>query len=375
MNSIGSLRLGYMHNGNASDGTKSFSLAAGARWEAFSFILPEDKTLNTIKWFIDSKTGSPASGSIRLDIYSDTSNAPNATLANSTTTSGSFANKTWVSQTGYSLALTAGTRYWIVIRNVDGAPTTNYVDIRYLEGSMGCAWSQYSAVDASFRMLESVNSGSFWGNDNREGTFPFRLDFSDGTYFGFPVGEKVRALEGVAGQGVYSSRAFGCLITTPANASFKVKGVSFQIGKSGTPTGSARCQIYQGTNLVSGATSNLLLPASIPSAGGIFTFFFPTSITLASATAYRIVVSESTQSDTSSNRYMITSFKNIDSDSNSQALKPWGATAAATYYDGSSWADDTTQIVPLILHLDSSGEFASAGGGVKNSNSVSGGAQ
>lgn len=373
-NSPGELTIGHLPTNNNSDGTKNIALASGARWEAFSFVLTESKTLNSIRWFIDAKTGTIASGDARLDIYSDTANVPNVSLANSTTTSGSMTAKTWVSQTGYSLALTAGTRYWVVVRNVNGTPLSNNFDIRYSNGILPAGWTQSPATDMAFRWTESVTGVPNWGNDGGEGVFPFRLDFSDSTYFGFPIPEKVRALEGVVGQRVYSAREFGTILTTPANFSAKVKCLSFQIMVNGSPTGSLRYRIYQGTSLMSGATTNSYV-GSVPSAGGVLPLCFPTAITLAASTSYRFVVSETTQSDTSTNGYSVTSYKNIDSNANSQILKPWGSTSGATYFDGSSWADNTTQYVPFNMHLWYGNEFVAGGAGVSNLGKFNGGFQ
>lgn len=351
------IEVGYLPGSKNIDTDREFSIAA--RYESFSFVLSEAKTLNTIRWPIAYIGGSPASGDARLDIYSSTTgNVPDATLANSTTTSGSFAADTWVSQTGFSLALSAGVRYWVVVRNVDGAPATNYFAIRVGTGIFPSGWTQYD-VDSAYTFAESVNSGASWANDAGSGLFPFVLLFSDSTAFGLPYARRYRALDPDATFGVYSTRERGTLFTTPANFKANVKCLSFQVAKQGSPTGSLRYRLYAGTTLID--TTATYLASTLASGGGNFPLCFTTPVTLSPSTIYRAVVSETTQSDTSSNYIQTTRFYVADSDATSQTLKPFGSATAGTYYNGSSWSDDTTSLVPFMMTLDNGSEFAVQG--------------
>lgn len=355
----GGIEIGWLPANVSAGNTKELSLAAGARWEAYSFILSEAKTLNTVRWFIDYIGGAPATGDIRIDVYSDTANAPNATLANSTTTTGSFTADSWVSQTGYSLSLSAGVRYWLVVRNVDAAPTTNFVAIKVPVGSMQANFTQGSG-DSAFTFTESVASGASWGNDGGVGLFPMVLGFSDGTYFGLPFAERLRAQDNDATFSVYSTRERGTMITTPANGKLIVKCLTFNVARTGSPTGSLRYRIYSGASPVLVDTTATLLAATLATSGNI-PLCFVTPVTLSPSTIYRFVISETTQSDTSTNRINSTYFPTIDTDANSQTLKPFGSATAGTYYNGSTWADNTAEYVPFVMTLEKNGEFAVSG--------------
>lgn len=379
----GNIPIGYLPTTLNTDGTRTFNLAAGARWEAFSFILSETKTLNTIKWFMSANTGA-ASGDFRFDIYSDNSDVPNVSLANSVVTTGTPGTNAWLTNTGYSLSLTAGTRYWVVEQNVNVSPTTVYWSTITSKNILPPSFTQGNDTGSSvFGFVESITSGAAWANDAGGGVFPLVLGFSDGTFFGFPVGLKKRALDAGTTYAVYSGRKHGMLITTPADAKLRVKCLTFQIGKNGTPTGNLQYEIWTGTSTPTLVDTTSITPAANvdSTGGGNFPLCFPTARELSANTTYRFVVAESTQSDASTDRLKSTYYTNVDSAASSQALKFWGASAASTYCTGTctaaNWTENTTEMVPFLMTLDAGDEFGtqSAGGGIKNLNSVSGGAQ
>lgn len=349
----GGLEVGWLPSNNSAGNAKELTLANGARWIAYSFVLSEAKTLNSIGWYIDYIQGAITTGDVRYDIYSDASAAPNASLANSTVTSGSMANASWVRQTGYSLALSAGVRYWVVARNVDATPLTNYLAIKVPVGSMQANFTMQSN-DAFFAFNESVNSGASWNNDNGYGLFPLVLEFSDSTYFGLPMAERLRAADDNGTFGVYATRERGSKITTPANAKMIVKCLTFQTAKVNAPTGAMRYRIYQDTTLIDTTATVATWPGNTP-------LCFTTPVTLLPSTVYRFVVSETTQADSSTDRIGVTYFPSISATAAYQELKPFGSATAGTYYNGATWSDLTTEYVPFVMTLEKNGEFAVSG--------------
>lgn len=351
----GAVTVGYLPSNNTTTGVKTID---ATRFIGYSFLLSEAKTLSSIRWFVDSIDFGPGIPTSQIDIYSDVGGgglAPLASVATSTTMTAAFnLDQVWHEHNGFSLSMFTGVKYWIVVRRNTGNGTFN---IQVPVGQLTGAWTQES-TESFFTFNESVNSGTSWGNDSGTGLFPFILKFSDGTTFGLPFARKVRALDGSSSDNpVYNNRERGTLFTTPANAKLVVKCLTFQVAKVGNPTGSIRYRMYAGTTLLGTTaqihTSNLVTGGNVP-------LCFPTALELAPNTVHRAVVGESTQSNTSANRINVTFFQKVDPSAEGQALKPFGAATADTYYGGASWTETTTQFVPFLMTLEKGGEFATA---------------
>jgi hypothetical protein len=150
-----------------------------------------------------------------------------------------------------------------------------------------------------------------------------------------------------------------------------VKGVAFGVSKTGTPTGNLRVRVYTdsgGTSTLVATSDVAIAPANVLTGSYWTNFLFSSPVTFVGGTVYRVVLSESTQSDSSSNFYNYF-FITVDSDANSLTLLPFGGTLTAAYClatctTTSNWV--TTYDVPLFaLLLDPTGEFSSSGGGQK----------
>jgi hypothetical protein len=137
------------------------------------------KTLNAVRLFMSSATGTVAIGQLQLDIYASAAGAPTgSSLATAASTvAGSAAWQVW---SGLSLSLSANTGYWFVVRNLNATPASNFVTIRafqHLLGSLGGGRILTSSL------ASSTNSGSSW-TSNANATPVIRLDFSDSTSAG-----------------------------------------------------------------------------------------------------------------------------------------------------------------------------------------------
>lgn len=338
---------------SASTGVSSINVNAAATYCAFSFVLKSAKTLSTVRLYI-SETGALAAGEVQVDIYSDsagTPGQPGTSLAN--VTNGGAISTGWTDFTGFSLALSAHTLYWIVVRNLNGTPASNYPTLRYSANSGGAQHLYASTSTWGSMKKSSTDSGSTWGGIATN-IFPgLRLDFNDSTYAGLPIETGGADTTNT----IYSTREMGTKFTSPANVRLRVTGVVMMIGKSGAPTGNARFRLYEGTTLV-GTTQEI--PLGNASSGSAYAAYFSSPLTLKANTSYRVVLSETTQSDTSSNRYQ-GYYITIDSNANSQALKPFGGSCQKTYYDGSSWTDTSGDFCPFGLILDFDGMFSPLG--------------
>lgn len=101
------------------------SNGAGSFNGAAQFSIASNATITAVSAYIET-VGSPSAGTLVPHIYSDTgSNVPNVSLAVGTAFSGITGSYTFIS-TPLTLAITAGTKYWLVLSRTDANNTSNY---------------------------------------------------------------------------------------------------------------------------------------------------------------------------------------------------------------------------------------------------------
>ena len=335
----------------------TLALSAANTWLAYSFVPDQSKTLNAIRAFASLINGSLATTDITCDLYSDIGGFPGASLESRNTITSPLAAGTWGEWTGFTTALTAGTRYWLVFKNVNGVPGTNFPTFRHGGND---TWSRFGMGTSGawgWAKRHSTDGGVSWAGTTQTATFGWRLQYSDGTYDGMPASNTASAT--AAANGVYSAREWGAIFTSPASAVLNIRGIGMMLGKVGAPSGNARYRLY------TGATPTLIdTTASIPNGsitnGNLYVAYFPATHAVAPGTVVRLMLGETAQADTSSNTlggYELT----IDNDANSRALLPLEGTMWKTYFDGSTWTDTNT-ILPsgVTALLDTDGEFAAS---------------
>lgn len=324
-------------------GSYGTALNAAATWVGIGFTATASKTLNKVKIYCTSN-GAPVAADYRLEVYSSaTGNAmPNASLATATAPA-SVANGVLIEWTGLSLALTQNTHYYLVTKNLNGTPATNFytpagsvavIPIQNLVGDYANGWG--------WNTVRTTNSGGTW-NANSQAPSGIRLEFSDGSFAGFPL------VPGTTTQQVYSTRESGAYFTSP-DVDLVVVGVSMPLSRSGTPTGAVRYRIYQdinpSTRTLLGTTGS---PPAFPTGGTHCTLFFPTPILLPAALPTRVVLSETANADASTNRYQHLTYS-VENDADSIAL--CGNFKGTLSTDGgSTFAETDTVLVPFALIL------------------------
>lgn len=348
--------LGWMPDYQVS--TSTTQLNAAATWLAISFIANDAKTLSTIRAYVVALAGTLGANDITCDLYDSTgtNGAPGSAIETGKVPTATITGAGWYTFTGFSTALTANQQYWLVFKNVNGTPASNYCNMRsvtnlrmpYLLGS--------SAARFNWARAASVNSGSTWSIAT--GSPCIRIGYGDGSFDGMPLSNVAAA---GSGDGIYGSNESGVKFTSPANAYLNARGVAFLFnGKTGSPAGLPRFGLWTGSSPVNQGYTTDLLSTSITGAQAVKAYFAST-ITINPNTVCRLTCGEDTNSDTSSNRYNLDEFI-WDTDSNSELLLPWDGTCVKTYYNGSSWTDTAGSIFGHALILDTSGEFASGGG-------------
>lgn len=339
---------------NAVTGNGTVALSAAATWLAYGFVLPEAKTLSKVQVRVSAVNGTLDGDDLTAEVYSDNAAAsppvPNASLASSATVTSTPTAAANVEFTGFSYALSAATQYYIVLKNAAAVPGTNYPTYTFNNGAAAALYVA-NGLQSGWHKLHSTDSGTTWGT--RSGGAPhMRLEFSDSTFFGLPFTTISNAGSAV---GVYSAREYGGIFTFPSNwPPTKIWGLGCYLRRQGTPTAQPFFKLY------SGSTPSLVASTGLLNEGltnGVYvTAYFSALQTLSPGVVYRMVLAEDTNSDTSSN-YWSSTFQSIMNDANSKAMMPFG-TMHETYYNGSTWAEDTTNLPWFWAVVDSATPFA-----------------
>lgn len=357
---INALSIGWQPTFTFSNLAMNAALSGGysATWLDSSFVADRSVTLNTVRAYV-TITGTLGASDLVCDIYSDANGLPNASLAS--VTLGAVPATGWITFSGFTQALTAGTPYHIVFRNANASPTSNYATYIFSTPSLFQGSLSQGTVGSNlygWNAIRSTNSGTSW-SVWQACIAGVRLGYSDGTFDGMLL----RTWSGATDL-IYSTRASGVKFTTPATwPTLNVAAVSFTMGgRGGSPSGNAQAQIYTGASPTLLATSDTSVPPGNVGASATCVFYFSSPVAIPANTIIRVVVSETANSDTSSNYYGLSEFL-IDSDANSVAMLPFGGTYQKTYFDGTSWIDTQTSLHGCRLILDPNGEFTSSGGG------------
>lgn len=364
-NGINNNYIGLM--GTAAPGTAVANINAAGTWHAASFVLPAAKTLSKVRAYIDTVTGSLSAGEVSCGIYADSgAGQPAASaLATVTTTTGAL-GAGWVEWTGFSQALTANTSYWIVWKNLNASPASNYLKFRAASSGSANFFVTGTAVTFGWARKSSNDSGATWafGNIASGGTC-LRLEFSDATFAGLPIENVV---VGAIGQRVYGTREVGVKFTAPGP--FNISGLGTWLSRANAPAQPPRFKLYQvGVTAPLATTTGAVLPA-----GTVSTFaHFSSFVTLVQGQAYRAVLCEDTNSDLSSTGYNVWDYT-VENTAASLALVKYGGNWQRTYWDGAAWTD-TANIYPefaLLLDDDNPVGAAGLGGAVIGSSFIRG---
>jgi hypothetical protein len=233
--------------------------------------LPVAKTLNTVYYFVTAHTGTPQ---VIFELRDDTANKPGTTLhASANSTPGGTGWKTF---TGLSFAMTAGTKYWPIVGDNDGATAGGATVLR----SMTVTGA--TPVDVHFYNGFSTTDG--WGTQTSSAVVgAILLDFSDSTTMGWPI-------TAVAASTSNTNRR-GWNFSTGFTAPIRILGM---VAFATTLTNSSGVEAYEGTTLPGGTTAasgttGLYVAGTGATAG--FVFDTPTAgyYSAPAATAIRVV--------------------------------------------------------------------------------------
>ena len=227
-------------------------LNAAANWYAISFVARNSKTPSKLMAMISAVNGSIGTSDSSCSLYSDNQGKPGTLIeARSTVTAAPTAGN-MLEFTGFTStsALTEGSMYWWVFKNLAASPASNYPTYRY--GAADSAPLGPASVSNSWGWVvkTSTDSGSNWSSGTR-GIIPMiRVEFSDGSFSGLPVQNIVSAASLSSSLRIYGTKVFGGKLVTPSDTKLRVTGILLGPNKIGTPSGDIRARIYQGNTRV-----------------------------------------------------------------------------------------------------------------------------
>jgi len=351
----------------------SFQLNNAANWYTAAFIPSVGGTLSALRIFFSAKAGAPAAADITCEIQADSGGNPagtgtvtNGGPVNLSATPAGNAWNSWSFATGPTLS--AFTRYHAFVKNGNATPGTNNVTLRWLNLALGNPYAinnltNPTQVAFNWAPYTSTNSGGAW-QPNVSGLDPLRLDWSGGTYEGFPVSNVTQVSTTV----VQAGTEVGVKFTLPGPSSLlhNIVGVSLTPAKSiSTPTGVPVYNLYVGNSTTTPtATTNQGTSGITINVGANFMpLLFSSPVQVQGGSVVRFTLAN-TFADTGSAGYQLGYGLVLDTDTNSLPLAPYEGTWKMTTLSGGAWTDDATGMLPYGgLFLDSTGEFSVSGGG------------
>ncbi len=340
------------------------STNASGKWVALGFVLDQAKTLNAVRMFI-TQTGTPATSEITMEVQTDTTGAPSGSTVTGGTAqpigslpgNGNNSIETW---SGFTCALSAGTQYWLVIKDTNATQASNFISVNLGSNRSFQSFGAGDEISWGWPSKTTTNSGGAWSGNTNSNSWGWRLAFSDSTYQGVPF-TSVTNLS--AGNVAFGKQEVGVRLVLPANATFNIRGVAAAINKVGSPTGNARFRLYSGSTLVD--TTYVIPPGNIRTTIDPVGAYFAATHAIVGGTTIRLVLGDDAAGDTSGNGFGLPQFT-IDNDSNSLALMRFEGSMYKTLTTDNTagppptFSDTNTIWFPFALILDSAGEFTAA---------------
>lgn len=346
-------------------GSSSINLNSANNLWAQSFILPlTGKTLSKVQFYVNSVTGTLGASSVVAGLYSS-NGSPNTLIESRNTVTTTPTGATYCEVTGFTgtSALTAGTVYWIVISNADGTPASNYWQMIYQAGGGNLTpWWTGTGVGVNNLLTKtSTNAGSTWGS-SVSNTCHIRLEFSDGSFWGFPVGGWNIA---GASSRAYSTFELGAKITCQATG--YIDGFMTAVGRT-LNAQAGKCYGRIRINNGSPTQSDNYVTSTQITGNHFVTFYFSTpQLITAGDTLYFTIRDDN--AETSSLYSYGGTYCTVANNAASQALMPFNGTLKhITTNDNTAnpvvWTEVNSgyAITPLVLLYNNDTPFVGGGG-------------
>lgn len=342
----------WASSGSSTHALDNATMSAGYSNDIFAigFVPRETKTLDNLRIYISAVTGSPATTEIKCSLFAANSAGDGWTAGTEIETKDIDSIATgWRTFSGFSTSLTAGTKYYLAIRNANATPASNSVTIQYSNFNTLALASGHAHVGAQIHISTS-GAGSLIMTTSMGG---YRIGWSDSSFVGIPAATSTATSSSYR---IYGTRECGTRLTFPSTMRLPIVGVvGVLANENGNPTGNVHLRVYDGTTLL--GTTNTIPDAAASYSNGRHSAYFSDVIQF-EGTDLRITHGVTSGGDSSNahNAHYLT----WDSDADSMDLKPYDA--ELTYFDGSSWSEPEDGFCACGLLVDWTQLPASAGG-------------
>jgi hypothetical protein len=376
------LGLGLGTSGNYA----SNALNAANTWMAWSFVPNQNDTLNTVRVRFNTNGGTPGAN-CQVTVYPDNNGVPDYTnnggngLGQVTVTPTSA---TWQTISGFTVSVTRGTLYWVVVKNTNGTPATNNFNLQYNSAVAATGMSRYTGFASNtqawgFTHKRTTDGGSTW-TGGVASPQPVRYGFSSGEYTGGPMLTQITTTASV-GLDIHTKRACGARFTVPSNLRVNIIGVMIQARKTGTPTGNLIVNAYKnigsGIPTVVGADrASFAIPQAniMTTTDGWVPMLFTSGLAAVGGDVLDFALRQTVDNSNSSNYYMPTEYT-CDTDTPSLGLfGDWNPKLIKTTDDSTTaFSEGAGAVFGMALIVQSGTPFNAPTGGTGGTRLVNGG--
>lgn len=333
---------------------------------AYSFVPSVSKQVSKVSAYCAAVTGTLGASDLVCNIYSDSSGSPGTSIEQRATVTATPTGAAWVEFTGFTATstLTAGTQYWIVLRNANATPTSNSPTYRY--GSSNTIPTIVNGLATApaygISKAHTTDGGATWGT-TLNSICGFMIEYSDGTGEGVPVSNIAQA----TGDYVYSSREVGTMLALPGSATYRISGISFPVNKTGTTMDDYRTRLYVGSGASPTllATSVTVLKTNVGGSSFWLATMFSDPVAISGGQVVRAVMTNTSSNGSTSHAFRTHTYSILDT-TLGRSMFGFGTQnfqKTISTDGGATFAETTGEFIPFALLIDST-EGAIGGGGV-----------
>jgi len=235
----------YPFNISSTPASGTLALKSATTFIAYSVILRQAATFNKFR-FYGSGTGTV--NSVTIELQADNgSGSPSGTALDTGTITTYDNTIAWRECTNFTgdQVLTAGTLYWVVIKNTTGTPASNYPTVTFVYGLLPL-WTNTDSSQCRHAKKHTTD-GSTWSNQVGN-IISFMAGFTDGSWYGCP-GQSGGYFDASGVDRAYDGVELGGVMQVPDNVWLNVVGVWGWIRRASKP-GALRFKLYSGVSLL-----------------------------------------------------------------------------------------------------------------------------
>jgi hypothetical protein len=307
-------------------------------------------TIDKFRIYLTAVASTLGANDLVVEMFASDGAAPtgSALVSYNTLTGGAPVGAGWIEWAGFNDAITRGSQYWMVVKNCNATPTTNFPTIARITVFTTPIQSD-GGSGLSYRC--SSDGGTGWSVCSSPNTVPpMAIEFGSGTgntSAGMPYHSITAPSSTGSANRAYDTQEAGVYFTTPADTRHNAIGISCLLAKVSTPSAGLRYRWYNNTTLQ--ASTDTKAENFINTSVRWRTLYFSSTQVIPANTVVRVVASAAATGDASTTGYA-PAIATSDSDTETLALRPYGV--RKTILTGGSWTETNTETMFCTFVLD-----------------------